>query len=219
MICLYRYEILPGEKVESIPYLRRAVSEYLMEQAGNERQNGSQKDKEEKQNLLLSVQIENNEKGKPQVKGTGLLQDAESEQFPWKGPDGAVPLSELHISATHTKNLIVCAVSLENVGIDGEFPEERREGISYERIASRFFTEREFQYVKESGAKGFFEIWVRKEAYMKYTGAGMAYGFKNIETRGMTGFLETIHGCRMLFEKRDGLYFACAGGRTDLVWK
>lgn len=301
MIHLYQYEISPGEKAESIPYLQRAVLEYFAEAGRNLRldfkRNGKTADvskpKEEylvfskrkgrsqdgfisekkvedeniivaqknggKQNLLLSVQIVKTEKGKPEVKlvraagGVGIRDCSEPvRQAEVLGKDGMTGLAgltepdrfaelsepvkfarafgsagetesfhlpDLHISATHTKNLVICAVGRENIGIDGEVPEERSAKISYEKIAARFFTERELNYVKQAGSEGFFEIWVRKEAYMKYTGEGMAYGFKNIETRGASDFLEKINGCRVLFLKRDGLYFACAGGRTELVWR
>lgn len=257
MICLYCYEIPVGGKVESKPYLMQAVSAYLAEAEITY----SVKKEGEKQDLLLPVQVEKSQKGKPFIQYNG-------EGFFYR-KNQLIDFPEIHISATHTKNLVICAVGQENVGIDCEIPSERhrqerrrpeqemteaqsfeqcgskqqgREGTaddllmqpfnnrkwerpSYERIASRFFTERELDYVRKTGEAGFFEIWVRKEAYMKYTGEGMAYGFRNIETRSDgcegkdPGFLPEINGCRMLFEKRDGLYFACAGGSGEFVWK
>ena len=139
MICLYRYEIPVGSKVESEPYLLRAVSEYLSENRKIKKEGWR-----EKQKLLLSVRIEKTEKGKPVVR---LTEDEIN------GLIAGIGSSELHVSATHTKHLVVCAVSDENIGIDCEIPAERQERKladtkgarpSYERIAARFFTEREF---------------------------------------------------------------------------
>lgn len=143
-----------------------------------------------------AAQVKKDEKGKPFVEVPGFF-----------------------LSATHSGKKVICAVSRENIGIDGELPAQRNRGcVSFERIARRFFTPREQAYVTEMGARGFYEIWVRKEAFMKYTGLGMAYGFQNIETRGKDCFLERIDGCRILFFMRGEMYFACAGGTEALRW-
>ncbi len=42
------------------------------------------------------------------------------------------------------------------------------------RIAERFFAPNEIRYIKGGG--DFYEIWTRKEAYVKYTGRGIAQG-------------------------------------------
>ena len=42
--------------------------------------------------------------------------------------------------------------------------------------AVRFFTPEETGFVKSNGADGFFRLWVRKEAYVKYMGEGISYG-------------------------------------------
>ena len=150
----------------------------------------------EKEANESTVQVKKDENGKPFVEVPGFF-----------------------LSATHSGKKVICAVSRENIGIDGELPGQRnRACVSFERIARRFFTNREQAYVNETGAHGFYEIWVRKEAFMKYTGLGMAYGFRNIETRGRDGFLEKIDGCRILFFMRGEMYFACAGGTEALRW-
>jgi len=96
---------------------------------------------------------------------------------------------EVHFSVSHSEKLWACAFSRDPVGLDLE---KRDSGISkrktgnteerYLRIARRFFSTEEFDYVKENGALGFYQIWVRKEAYGKYTGEGLFPSFKELDT-------------------------------------
>lgn len=79
----------------------------------------------------------------------------------------------IHFSVSHSGDWWSCLFSDSNVGLDIE---ERRSIKNYEAIAKRFFTYGEHQYVLDYGQEGFFQIWVRKEAYLKYTGKGISGG-------------------------------------------
>jgi len=68
-----------------------------------------------------------------------------------------------------------CLMAEEPVGFDLEAC-SKREKINYEKIARRYFTEEECELVLTDGRDAFFDVWVRKEAYVKYLGSGLAEG-------------------------------------------
>ena len=86
----------------------------------------------------------------------------------------------LQFSVSHTEDLWVCLISDgENpVGVDIQKIKETRQ----ERIAERYFTDEEKEYLNEKRECAFFEIWTRKEAYAKYTGRGLTKELAEIST-------------------------------------
>lgn len=83
-----------------------------------------------------------------------------------------------HFNITHTAGMIGIAVSDEPGGIDAE--KIRSADL---RIAKRFFTARENFRIENSENKdrSFFEIWTKKEAYLKYTGKGLRTPLKSFD--------------------------------------
>lgn len=80
--------------------------------------------------------------------------------------------SNFHFNLSHTNNAITVAVSDKTVGVDIE-----RVRPFDLKIAERFFSSREAAYVNEKMDESitrFFEIWTKKEAYVKYTGQGLS---------------------------------------------
>lgn len=80
---------------------------------------------------------------------------------------------------SHTRSAIVIAVSNVSVGVDIE--KIRKPEM---KIASRFFTQTEQSYVNEfteKADKRFYEIWTKKEAYIKYTGKGLMTSLKSFD--------------------------------------
>lgn len=73
---------------------------------------------------------------------------------------------------SHTKNAILVGISEKSIGVDIE------KAMLFDlKIADRFFTsdEREYVYSKvEHVCERFFEVWTKKEAYIKYVGKGMS---------------------------------------------
>ncbi len=77
-------------------------------------------------------------------------------------------------SVSHSGGCIAFAESAEDIGVDVQ---SRQGG---KRFAARFFTENERQYA-QLGDCEFFEVWTRKEAYVKMLGTGISLGFRNFD--------------------------------------
>ncbi len=86
-------------------------------------------------------------------------------------------IMDFHFNISHSKDLITVAISESPVGIDIEYI--RNPDL---RIAKRFCDE-EYNYITERDSTiRFFEIWTKKEAYLKYKGTGLSGGLKSINT-------------------------------------
>ncbi len=78
---------------------------------------------------------------------------------------------DIHFSLSHSANLAVCAISDKPVGIDVE----KVRSVNM-RVAQKWFTPKEQYYIfsdKRKIQKRFFEIWTKKEAYVKRLGTGI----------------------------------------------
>lgn len=87
---------------------------------------------------------------------------------------------DIHYNISHTKGVIVCAVSNKPVGVDIERIKKVNHGI-----VKRFFTVDEQNYILNSKGKEderFIEIWTKKEAYVKWIGKGMEIPFEAFDT-------------------------------------
>ncbi len=89
---------------------------------------------------------------------------------------------DFFFNISHSENLVACAFSNKNIGVDIE-------KISAEkpRISNKYFTLAEKVYL--SGTQGsddktnnrFYEIWTKKEAYVKYIGKGLGFGIDSFD--------------------------------------
>ena len=75
-----------------------------------------------------------------------------------------------YFNISHTRTAIVVALSDQEIGVDIEKIKQANLAIS-----NKFFTELEQKYIFDSydKDKAFYEIWTRKEAYLKYIGNGL----------------------------------------------
>lgn len=105
------------------------------------------------------VEIAESKNGKPYFLNTGIGTDIE-------------------FNISHSKNMWICALSSDRVGIDIQ----KQVDTDVEKIAKRYFTVEETEYVKENGKDGFFDIWVRKEAYAKLYDMSIFSVIGDIET-------------------------------------
>jgi 4'-phosphopantetheinyl transferase len=86
---------------------------------------------------------------------------------------------DTHYNISHTRGVIVCAVSDQSVGVDIESVKPFNK-----RIVECFFTQNEQDYIltsKEDQDKRFAEIWTKKEAYVKWLGKGIAIPFESFD--------------------------------------
>ncbi|MEI8206982.1 MAG: 4'-phosphopantetheinyl transferase superfamily protein [Kiritimatiellales bacterium] len=86
---------------------------------------------------------------------------------------------KLDFNVSHSRDRLLIAVTVGRaVGVDIEF---RRSGLNMKSIAKRWFApeEQEFFRTLEKPEEGFFEIWAKKEAYVKALGIGI---YKDLTT-------------------------------------
>ena len=81
-------------------------------------------------------------------------------------------LNDFHFNISHTRNGIAVAFADSPIGIDIEkIKQDDR------LIAERFFVSDEFKYIyssEQEQGKRFFEVWTKKEAYIKCLGKGLS---------------------------------------------
>ncbi len=96
--------------------------------------------------------------------------------------------NDCFIGVTHTEDFILVAVADFDFGIDCE--NLNRLVSNKEKIADRYFTENEREYIKDDNAR-FLEVWVKKEAYTKYTGEGLS-GMDKVDVLSLSGYFTKI---------------------------
>jgi 4'-phosphopantetheinyl transferase len=134
---------------------------------------------------------------------------------------------QVHFSVSHSGIWWACAFDSSPVGLDIEDLSARRNKANYNngnlwpRIAKRFFTQEEYEYVLNGGEEAFFHIWVRKEAYLKYIGTGIGTGlssFNLVEKKQIVkqvgpAYLEEINFCS------DIIAACCSSTKTKITIK
>lgn len=85
---------------------------------------------------------------------------------------------EIHFNYSHCRNGVVCALSKSEIGIDMETVRKYSE-----KTAKRFCSEREWAWLNKQDNldKEWIHIWTMKEAYVKYTGAGIRMDLRCID--------------------------------------
>lgn len=106
--------------------------------------------------------------------------------------------AQIKFNLSHSGNLVVCAVSDKEIGIDVE-----KIRTFNPKAAERFATDCELDFISSTD-NGFFRIWTLKEAYFKCIGTGLGADIKNVsfsidgdQTRcsenGFICFAEDLH--------------------------
>lgn len=80
----------------------------------------------------------------------------------------------LYVNLSHSGDYAVCALCDTPVGVDIQ-----RRGECDIKIAERFFTAQEVKFINGSNDKNeaFFEIWTKKESFVKAVGKGLSIPF------------------------------------------
>lgn len=80
----------------------------------------------------------------------------------------------VEFSLSHSGMMWMCLFSDRPCGLDVQVvTDSREENRKRRNITRRFYTQEEQHYVELWGEEGFYEIWVRKEAFGKCTGGGI----------------------------------------------
>ena len=84
-----------------------------------------------------------------------------------------------HFNLSHSRKIVLCAISDMEVGIDVEYIDPEIDL----NIAKHYFFNEEYNSIIKSDnpADEFFKYWVLKESYMKYTGFGMNLNLDSFE--------------------------------------
>lgn len=108
-----------------------------------------------KPDVFLTFELKTNEAGKPYI-----------------------PDCDLFFSLSHSGNYVLCAISDASVGADIQKIETGRL-----KIAERFFTSAENEYIIKSEDKdfAFTKLWSLKESYLKWLGTGLQTPLSSFE--------------------------------------
>jgi 4'-phosphopantetheinyl transferase len=79
---------------------------------------------------------------------------------------------DLHYNLSHSGRYVVLAWGDTAVGVDVQ---RHDADANTQAIGKRFFTSDELQYIRGNRNR-FYEIWTKKESYLKYTGKGLRAG-------------------------------------------
>lgn len=96
---------------------------------------------------------------------------------------------DVRFSVSHSGRFWGCLMGFDECGFDMEDMLNRKIH-NYEALAKRFFNQNEYRYVLKNGLTGFMDIWIRKEAYIKYLGVGLSYGLNNFSVLDACGTLK-----------------------------
>jgi 4'-phosphopantetheinyl transferase len=78
--------------------------------------------------------------------------------------------AEFHFNISHTRNAVAIGISSNPIGVDIE-----KIKCADLKIAERFFCSNELEYILSNKQDRFFyEIWTKKEAYIKWDGRGLS---------------------------------------------
>lgn len=93
-----------------------------------------------------------------------------------------LPNTNLQFNVSHSQDIALYGITKNNlIGIDIEY---LRSNVECDKIAERFFNERESQIInnlsQEKQAQIFYHFWTIKEAYLKATGEGLGGGLETV---------------------------------------
>lgn len=158
-------------------------------------------------NVMEIYIIEKYKERYPQMKGSELtdmlikdcLEEYGAQDFKiLRTPKGKpyVELCDTYLSISHSGEYFLCIIADRPVGIDVQ----ERKSSNSDKIAERYFTEREKSFIRDNGENGFFTVWTRKEAYSKLTGEGIAEIIRGTEVIGREDVVFTD------FQLEDGVW-------------
>lgn len=76
------------------------------------------------------------------------------------------------VSISHSGGMCLAAVSDREIGADIQLSDREAERLT--SLSERYFSPDELAYVKKAPSERFYEVWCKKESYLKYTGEGLS---------------------------------------------
>ncbi len=116
----------------------------------------------------------------------------------------------IFVSISHSGKFCVAALSDGEIGVDIEPMNGDEKRLL--RLADRYFTRDEYEYVLEDTRRRFYEVWCAKESYVKYTGKGLSQGLSRFSILNLQGIDENIRFSRGIYE--DNMIAIC----SEEVW-
>lgn len=102
---------------------------------------------------------------------------------------------ELHFSISHSESWAACAVGQTPVGLDIQYRKNKKTDL----LASRILDAQEFTAYQNAPDPdvSFYDFWVKKESYLKYTGEGIRKDLRTVRYEGCRFFFlpDMIEGC------------------------
>ncbi len=118
---------------------------------------------------------------------------------------------DFHFNISHSHEAVAIGFSDVPIGVDIE--KMRKCNMS---LAGKFFTDEENTYIDECKKTdtAFFEIWTKKEAYLKYDGVGLSCDFSTISV-----FEENIRHLTQTHFWKDYVVSICCGNKNIKIFK
>jgi len=140
------------------------------------------------QNRIEKTLKQNNVESRKQSLGAGLLLKYVLNKYGIDssciktGINGKPETHAICFNLSHSNDLVICAVSENDIGCDIE-----KISTATLSIAKRFFTENEFKYIESFSGKDadneFYRLWTAKESFIKMTGEGLSRPLKSFEVQ------------------------------------
>ena len=115
---------------------------------------------------------------------TGKLNETLVFSFNQYGKPYLANVPDLHFNISHSGNLVVCALDVVPVGLDIEVHKSANL-----KIAKRFFCQDEYEFIvkSESTNEAFYNVWAKKESYVKWGGKGLSTPLNSFSILNMEG--------------------------------
>ena len=132
---------------------------------------------------------------------------------------------DVFFSLSHSENMVMCAISDEEIGCDIQIIEDKKDNIL--KIAKRFFTTKESEYMEslsdDEVMDVFYRIWTAKESYIKATGEGLSKDLASFETafeQGMVKISDEKYFCHEIdnIEGYKASYCTCKKAKEDVIF-
>lgn len=171
--------------------LTEKASEYL-------RENSDEKDKLLQNTLKEYEQLKCAQRGLQIDITEDFVIEKDEHGKPYVADKGS---KSIKFSISHSGGYWGCVVSDKDVGLDIQVV---RDDVDIAGISKRFFTEEECAFVNnadsfETALNRFFDIWVRKEAYIKLTGLGLSQGLRNFAVADSEVLFKSVNDDRGYF--------------------